>query len=433
MPYRQVWRSIAARLLPRRGAGSGDSTELKTLRNLLDAAPAAMVTLTRDGNVAGWNRAAERLFGWTRAEVAGGPPPYLPPDSGAAEAAVRRRVVAGNELFHRRGRFRGRDGEELDLQVSSAPQRDAAGAIIGIVSVFAEVMPAAVPAAATHAPTAARPRGEPERDRDDQPAAAPASLASPAPRAGADRGDAGNGALHERPSQFLARVSHDLRQPLHALGLLTGALERRVKEPETRELVANAGAMVRALQETFDNIVDLARLDEGQVPSNPVVMPAAEMMAPIAAEVARDAAKRGIDFRYVQCSARLRADPVLLQRLLRQLLGNALRFARRADGASGTVLLGVRRRGARLRVVVADNGFGVPADRAAQIFEPFFQLEDGRAAGGLGLGLAIAQRLARLLHSQVELRSAPGKGSMFWVDLPAAPEEEPRGEEPRGE
>lgn len=417
MPYREVWSSIAAWLSPSRRAGAGESAEIEILRNLIDAAPAAMVTLTRDGNVAGWNRAAERLFGWKRAEVTGRPPPYVPLDFGAAEAALRRRVVAGNELFHRRGRFQGREGEDLDLLVSSAPQRDAAGVIIGVVNVFEEVMPAAAP---DSRPAAATPRPEPERERDDRP---PTSPLPPAPRSGMDRGEPGHGVLRERPSQFLARVSHDLRQPLHALSLLTGALERRVKEPESRELVANAGAMVRALQDTFDNMVDLARLDEDQVLPNPVAAPAAEMMAPVVADIARDAAKRGIDFRYVACSAQLHADPILLQRLLRQLLGNALSFARQADGTGGKVLLGVRRKGDRLRVVVADDGIGVPADRAAQIFEPFFQLDAGRAAGGLGLGLAIAQRLARLLRSQVDLRSRPGKGSMFWVDLPVAPEE----------
>lgn len=436
MPYAGVWRSVAAWLRPsRRAAATADLAELETLRRLLDAAPVAIVSLTKEGSVAVWNHAAERLFGWRHAEVAGGPPPYVTAEASAAEAALRQRVLAGNELFRRRCRCQQRVGEVLELLVSSVPQRTASGDIIGVVSVFEEAIVATPPTAprpveiAERAPPqrpGASPRMRPQLAADSRQSDQPASAAPLSPGDQATRAEHGNDGLGlERPAQFLARVSHDLRQPLHALSLLTGALERRVKEPDSRELVQNAGQMIRALQDTFDNVVDLARLEEGQVLPSPVMAPAREMMAPVVADIARNARKRGIDFRYVPSGAMLRADPILLQRLLRQLLGNALRFAQHADGTGGKVLLGVRRSGDRLRIMVADDGIGIPADQAEAVFGPFVQLEAGRASGGLGLGLAIAQKLARLLQSQIAMRSEPGKGSVFWVDLPSAANPDP--------
>jgi signal transduction histidine kinase len=222
----------------------------------------------------------------------------------------------------------------------------------------------------------------------------------------------------ERSSRLLAKVSHDLRQPLHALSLLTGALERRVKEPGARELVDDAGTMIRALQTTFDNLVDLGRLDEGSVQAQPALIAVSDVLSPLAAEFAHEAERRNIDLRQVGSKAVIYADPLLLQRLLRQLLVNALRFAAHEDGGKGKVLLGARRLGDRLRLLVADNGPGIARDQQATIFEPFVLSDAGRAAGGLGLGLAIATRLARLLDSSIGMRSEPGKGSRFWIDLP---------------
>jgi PAS domain S-box-containing protein len=446
-----LWSALAARLssgplsFRRRADAAALAEQAEALRQLLETAPAALVTLTRDGHVATWNRAAERLFGWRQAEVAGLAPPFVPAESSAAEAALRQRVLAGNELFRRRVRFQGRDGEAIDLLASSAPQRDAGGAVIGVVSVFEELPPAPPPRPSSARSEFARPEFTRPEFALTEPvgaprmASAPLTIQSGTNHAGAHRSAAQQpaplqpvaapatklvphtAAGIERPSQFLARVSHDLRQPLHALSLLTGALERRVKDPAALELVENAGTMVRSLQDSFDNVLDLARLEDGKVLAAPIDAPAADMIAPVIAEVARQAGRLGVTLRYVPTQLSVHADPVLLQRLLRQLLGNALRFAQHPDGTKGKVLVGVRRVDGRLRLIVADDGIGVPTDQTEAIFEPFRQLDAGRAAGGLGLGLAIAQRLAQLLQTRIELRSQPGKGSLFWVDLRRAP------------
>jgi PAS domain S-box-containing protein len=404
--------------MPWSAAGRAEETRgNNALRGLLDAAPIAVVAVTSDGLVAFWNRAAERLFGWKADEVAGQAPPMILPESRAGEAALRHRVLAGNECYRLRGRFRHRDGGDLVLLASSAPQRDAEGSIVGIVSIYeeagAEAASTAAGAPKIDMPQAtARPDAPaPGRGREAPPAA-PAITVANIPASNSAGLVARLGL--ERPSQFLAHVGHDLRQPLHALSLLTSALERRVKDAGTRELVENAGTMVRALQDSFDNILDLARLEEGKVPAQPVDTTADAVLAPLAAEFARSAARRGITFRYVPSSAHIRTDPVLLQRALRHLLNNALRFAAR-DGRPGRILLGARKRGDRLRLVVADSGIGIPKDQASAVLEPFVQLDAGRASGGLGLGLALAQRLAGLLAAELGLCSAPSKGSRFWI------------------
>lgn len=388
-----------AALLRRRGARGGDPETLDELRGILDAAPAAIIAQGPDGQVLTWNRAAARLLGWAKLRTDDSPPAFIPVDSRADEAALRRRILSGNEVFRAPGRFLDADGALLELMVSAAPRRNAAGKIVGIVILLEE------PTSIGRATLATLPAADtaPEAARD-----APPHVPAP-PR---------EGASVERPSRLLAKVSHDLRQPLHALSLLTGALERRVKEPGARELVDDAGAMIRALQTTFDNLVDLGRLDEGSVQAQPAIIAVSDVLSPLAAEFAREAERRNIDLRQVGSKAVIYADPLLLQRLLRQLLVNALRFAAREDGAKGKVLLGARRLGDRLRLLVADNGPGIARDQQATIFEPFVLSDAGRAAGGLGLGLAIAARLARLLDSSIGMRSEPGKGSRFWIDLP---------------
>ena len=158
MPHESLWRSLLGRLAPER-AGAGDAGATATLRNLLDSAPAAIVTSARDGSITTWNRAAERLFGWKQDEVVGQQPPFVAAAARQAEAALRQRVLAGNEMFHRRGRFHLRDDTAVDMLVSAVPQRDSDGAIIGIISVFEEAVaaaPAAVPDSSCAAARASR-------------------------------------------------------------------------------------------------------------------------------------------------------------------------------------------------------------------------------------------------------------------------------------
>ena len=214
-------------------------------------------------------------------------------------------------------------------------------------------------------------------------------------------------------AKFLSKITHDLRQPLHALSLMTGALERRIEDPEARELVDHLSQIVRSTQATFENIVEWTRLEGGLIGTASTTIPAGDILASLAQEFEAEAARRNLAFRRVASRTVIACDPALLRRILRQLLDNAMKFT-----PGGKVLLGTRRHGSMLRLTVGDTGIGIPADQQDFIFVEYNQLDAGREAGGLGLGLAIARRLATLAGLQIGVRSVPGKGSLFWIDVP---------------
>jgi signal transduction histidine kinase len=214
-------------------------------------------------------------------------------------------------------------------------------------------------------------------------------------------------------ASFLSKITHDLRQPMHALSLMTGALERRTQDPESRDIVEDLSKVVRSIQAAFENIVEWTRLESGPVGVVPVDVQAGDILKSLADEFETEAARRRIAFRSVPAKAMVACDPALVQRILRQFLDNAMKFT-----PSGKVLLGARRHGPMLRLIVADTGVGIPADQSDIIFRPYTRLDPGREAGGLGLGLAIARRLADLAGLEIGVRSEPGKGSQFWIDVP---------------
>ncbi len=218
-------------------------------------------------------------------------------------------------------------------------------------------------------------------------------------------------------TRFLAAASHDLRQPLHALTLLVSALRERLGAHEARAVVDRMAASVEALDDLFNALLDISKLDAGIV--RPEVRPFA--LQPLFDKVVRDFADaadlQGLRLRVVATRAAVRSDPTLLERILRNLVSNALRYTN-----AGGVVLGCRRRGSAIRVEVHDTGRGIPADQIGNVFQEFFQLHNPERdrAKGLGLGLAIVDRLARLLGHEVGVASVPGRGSSFTVTLPRA-------------
>jgi signal transduction histidine kinase/ActR/RegA family two-component response regulator len=215
-------------------------------------------------------------------------------------------------------------------------------------------------------------------------------------------------------SRFLATASHDLRQPLHALTLFLSALERRVAGDETRSIVASMKASVRSMQDMFRTLLDISKIDAGVLVPTPQDFRVGELVERLAIEFTGAAVAKGVMVRAVPTSLRTRTDPVLLESILRNLMSNAVKFTR-----SGSILIGTRRRGERLRVEVHDTGPGIPEDKRELIFEEF-QRAGEKSAEGLGLGLAIVQRLARLIGAPVSLRSSVGRGSCFAIELPVA-------------
>jgi signal transduction histidine kinase len=219
-------------------------------------------------------------------------------------------------------------------------------------------------------------------------------------------------------SRFLAAASHDLRQPLHALNLLVAQLRAEPTPAERERLtlrVENATASINGL---FDSLLDISKLDAGVVTANVSAFPLQLVLDKVEAAFAEDARARGLHLHVRAHAAWVHSDPVLLERILDNLVANALRYTRR-----GGVLVGCRRRAGQLRVEVWDTGIGIPPDKHQAIFAEFYQVAPaGTLRGeGLGLGLSIVSRLGQLLGHRVEVASQPGRGSCFSLSLPEVP------------
>jgi signal transduction histidine kinase len=216
-------------------------------------------------------------------------------------------------------------------------------------------------------------------------------------------------------TQFFAAASHDLRQPLHAMGLFAAALYEKVKDPEVLNVVNSINASVSALEGLFNELLDISKIDSGVIKSNPVDFSVSAILDKLRDEFSAEARERGLRFATVASSRYAYSDPVLVERILRNLISNAVRYTRR-----GGIVAGCRWRADRVRFEVWDSGFGIPADQREKIFEEFYQLDNpGRTSKkGLGLGLSIVRRLGNLLGCRISLRSRPGRGTVFGFDLP---------------
>jgi len=216
-------------------------------------------------------------------------------------------------------------------------------------------------------------------------------------------------------SRFLATASHDLRQPLHALGLFIAQLRGRTRATERKQLMERVDAALSAMNELFNELLDVSKLDSGVLTSNLTQFPAAHLLARLEATFAGSAREKGLSLRVIKSSAWIRSDLILLERILSNLVSNAVRYT-----TAGTILIGCRKRNGRLHIQVWDTGAGIPQDQHKNVFVEFFRLgkHDNEPRGGLGLGLAIVDRLCRLLDHPIELRSEAGKGSCFSVAVP---------------
>jgi signal transduction histidine kinase/ActR/RegA family two-component response regulator len=222
-------------------------------------------------------------------------------------------------------------------------------------------------------------------------------------------------AANQSKSRFLAAASHDLRQPMHALGLFIAQLRARIHEPETLAFVGKVESAVTALQELLDALLDISRLDAGVVSPTTGDFRLQPLFTRLEAAFAPQAERKGVRLRAAPTRLAVLSDPVLLERILLNLLANAVRYTEH-----GAILLGARRHGDRVRIEVWDTGAGIAPEHREAIFQEFFQVGNPERdrAKGLGLGLAIVARLARLLGNRIEMRSHPGKGSVFAVELP---------------
>lgn len=211
-------------------------------------------------------------------------------------------------------------------------------------------------------------------------------------------------------SRFIAAASHDLRQPLHAIGLFTATLQRRAHGSDLSAVVRDLAQAVSVMERLFDSLLDISKLDAGTLVAQPRSFRLEPLFAQLYAEYADAAAVKHLRLHVRPTDAVLATDELLLHRVLSNLVANAIRYT-----DHGTVLICSRRRGAAVQIEVRDSGIGIPTEKQGEIFQEFYQI--GNAARdrslGLGLGLAIVARVARLLGTQVAVRSAPGRGSVF--------------------
>lgn len=216
-------------------------------------------------------------------------------------------------------------------------------------------------------------------------------------------------------TRFLAAASHDLLQPLHAARLFAGALAERPRGAKAGALVHQLDQALGAVDELLQALLDISKLDAGALKPQPRPVVVGEVIESVAASFEPLAEQRGLGLRVVGSRAVVLTDPALLRRVLQNFVSNAIRYTRR-----GGVLIGCRRRNRNLAVEVWDTGPGIPEDKLDVIFEEFKRLggQEGDAPAGLGLGLAIVDRIARMLGHPVSVRSRPGRGSVFSVSLP---------------
>ncbi|MBS7539070.1 hybrid sensor histidine kinase/response regulator [Ancylobacter lacus] len=219
-------------------------------------------------------------------------------------------------------------------------------------------------------------------------------------------------------TRFLAAASHDILQPLNAARLYATSLVERAGAGEESRLARNVDASLEAVEEILGALLDISRLDAGAMKPDFAPFRLDEIFRQLELEFAPLAKERGLELVFVASSAAVRSDRRLLRRLLQNLISNAIKYT-----PAGRVLIGVRRRRGKVRVLVLDTGPGIPQSKQKLIFKEFQRLDHAgtRAQRGLGLGLSIVERLARVLDHPVSLASTVGRGSRFSVELPAAP------------
>ncbi len=216
-------------------------------------------------------------------------------------------------------------------------------------------------------------------------------------------------------TRFLAAASHDLRQPVHAMGLFIASLQSQCQELQQNKLFTQIAQSILVLRRMLDTMLDISRLDAGIIEVHQQYFKLSELMNRLRDEFAPLAAAQGLEFHYIKSRQIVNTDPVLLERILRNLLTNALKYTQH-----GRILFGCRRCGENIKIQVCDTGTGIPLTQLENIFIEFIRLENNASQQdqGMGLGLSISQRLTVLLQHSLTVTSQESRGSIFSLSLP---------------
>jgi two-component system, sensor histidine kinase len=359
-------------------------------RSALDAAPDALIITDAGGIVRFANRQASALLGYTHDELIGLPVERLMPErfrgrhvgyrEGYFAAPHLRPMGGGLALFARR-----RDGGEFPVEISLNP-----------VGADGVLVAAAIRDVTQHKHIEAE--------------LTAAREAAEEARAAADR-------ANQAKSRFLATASHDLRQPLQTLALLTGALRRMVTSPDAAEVMSQQEHAVGTMSRLLNALLDISKLESGTVKPEFRDFRAARVLEAIRREFGPLAESKGLVLAVESTEESIHSDPAMVEQILKNLVSNAVKYTQR-----GRVVVRCRREGTTLRLEVADTGVGIPAAQLAYIYDEFYQVGVGASSSrdGYGLGLSIVQRLVKLLNARLEAMSEVGKGSVFALLLPLA-------------
>ena len=214
-------------------------------------------------------------------------------------------------------------------------------------------------------------------------------------------------------SSFLAAASHDLRQPLQTLRSFQEALARHHPHGEGRELVTGIGRSLDTMSGILSSLLDVNRLETGNLSPAKSDFPVGDILEAVAIDFCRPMEDKGLQCRLVRSGLMVHSDRRMLEEMIRNLLSNAVRYTDR-----GRILLGCRRAGDKVRIEVWDSGVGVTADQLPYLFEEYYQGPEGVERGGFGLGLAIVKRLGETLDHRIDVRSTPGRGTGFSIEVP---------------
>ena len=217
-------------------------------------------------------------------------------------------------------------------------------------------------------------------------------------------------------TKFLAAASHDLRQPMQALSMYASVLEERLADSNALRVVHGIKLSVTTLEQMFDSLLDISKIESGVIKPNVVAFPLMPLIHQVVEAEKPIAGQKNLELRVVPTSASVKSDPALLERMLKNLVTNAVRYTEK-----GRIVIGCRRVGGeRLRLEVIDSGIGIAREEQERIFDEYYQLS-GASAQGLGLGLPIVKSLGELLGHRVAVKSAVGRGSIFSIELERAP------------
>lgn len=361
-------------------------------RGLVEASRHGIQETDTDGNILFANPANHRMLGYADGELIGMNLRDLTPEG--ERSWVPSRIAATvddqSDPGPRLNRNLTKDGRVIDVEIDWTYKRDTEGKAVGFISVLTDVT---------------------ERLRADQEL-----------RVAKENAERANTAK----SRFIAAASHDLRQPLQALNMFVNVLAEGDHDARTRDVIDRIVGSMEALEGLLNALLDISKLDAGLIVPETVDFPINQLIGQLHEEFRQLAEAKGLRLRVVPSRLFVHSDPVLIERILRNLLANALRYTER-----GGILVGCRRRRDSLRIEVRDTGIGIPQDQLTKIFHEFHQVDNeaGNRHEGLGLGLAIVDRLASLLGHRIDVSSVPGKGSVFAVEVrlasPAIAERKP--------